>query len=192
VTDRDEDLVRIAVAGDPEAFATLVRRHERRIYNVCLRMVGSPDDAGDATQDAFLTAYRKLGTFRGDAAFTTWLHRIALNACYDMLRKRRRTASLVSSEGEELTARLASVDDPADDSIAAIDVQRALSAVPHEFRVALVLHDVHDVPVREVAAILEIPVGTVKSRLHRGRVALARQLAPEPSPADRPSKDRRP
>src|SRR5438874_10571464 len=86
----DRELVQRSVDGDRFAFAQLVRRHERRVYNLAYRMLGREEDARDATQDAFLTALRKLSTFRGDAAFSTWMHRVTVNACYDILRKRRR------------------------------------------------------------------------------------------------------
>ena len=86
----DRELVARAVAGDRFAFGLLIRRHERRVYNLAYRMLGREEDARDATQDAFLVAMRKLSSFRGDAAFTTWMHRVTVNACYDLLRKRKR------------------------------------------------------------------------------------------------------
>lgn len=192
MTDSDEDLVRRAVGGDRAAFTRLMERHERRVYNLCLRMVGDVDDASDATQDAFLTAYRKLSSFRGEAAFTTWLHRVAINASYDLLRKRGRTPVLASSTDHPVEdERIEPAPDHADETTGAIEVQRALLAIPEEFRAALVLHDAQDVPVQEVADILGVPVGTVKSRLHRGRVALARALGVgEPERGERPSKGR--
>jgi RNA polymerase sigma-70 factor (ECF subfamily) len=190
VSDADEDLVRRAVDGDRSAFAQLMERHERRIYNLCLRMVGDLDDASDATQDAFLTAYRRLSSFRGEAAFTTWLHRVAVNASYDLLRKRGR-APVLSNDPPAEEERVAPAPDHADETTDAIEVQRALLAIPEEFRAPLILHDAQDVPVQQVADILGVPVGTVKSRLHRGRIALARALeVGEPEQDERPSKDR--
>lgn len=188
--ENDEELVRRAIGGDSSAFAELMERHERRVYNLCLRMTGNPDDAADATQDAFLTTYRKLSSFRGQAKFTTWLHRVAVNACYDLLRKRSRAPQLAGSEQQAAVAeRTDSTPDHADEVAGTLDVARALATVPEEFRAALVLHDVQDVPVQEVAEILGVAVGTVKSRLHRGRVALARGLrAEEPDTRQRPSK----
>jgi RNA polymerase sigma-70 factor (ECF subfamily) len=194
VPDSDEELVRRATGGDPQAFSSLMERHERRVYNLCLRMTGDPDDASDATQDTFLTTYRRLSSFRGQAAFTTWLHRVAVNACYDLLRKRARAPLLANSEESEgAIERGKPAPDHADEAAGTIDVARALAAVQEEFRAALVLHDVQDVSVQEVAAILDVPVGTVKSRLHRGRIALARALEPrEPGEPERPSKGRIP
>ncbi len=183
--ERDEDLVRRYLGGDRSAFATLVERHERRMYNLALRMTGREEDARDATQDAFLTALRKLSTFRGEAAFTTWMHRVTVNACYDLLRKRRR-APLYEFEPTEQEAAIPAPDH-ADATTTAIDVRRALVQVPDDFRAVLILHDVQDLPYDEIASVLGIPVGTVKSRLHRGRVALARALSGERPDAPQPS-----
>jgi RNA polymerase sigma-70 factor, ECF subfamily len=171
----DEDLVRRYLSGDRAAFAALIERHERRVYNLALRMTGREEDARDATQDAFLTVLRKLSSFRGEAAFTTWLHRVTVNACYDLLRKRQRAPML--ERGDDLPAiEPPPAPDPAEDSSLSLDVQRALTQVPEDFRAVMILHDVHDLRQEEVAEILGVPVGTVKSRLHRGRVALARAM----------------
>lgn len=181
--ERDEDLVRRCVGGDRSAFGVLVQRHERRVYNLSLRMTGREEDARDATQEAFLTALRKLSSFRGEAAFTTWLHRVTVNACYDLLRKRQRAPLLDRLPEHEIEPPPAP--DHADATIGAIDVQRALLQVPEDFRAVLVLHDVQDLAYDEIARALDIPIGTVKSRLHRARVALARALG-EPSGRERP------
>ncbi len=172
----DAYLVRRFQAGDTDAFTSLMRRHERSVYNLAFRMLGRTEDARDATQDAFLSCYRHLSTFRGDAAFSTWLHRIAVNACYDTLRKRPAVTSI-----EEEVPDPATVADPSDRSAEAADVQRALLEVPPEYRAVLILHEIQDQPVEAVAAALDIPVGTVKSRLHRARVALGRALAGNPA-----------
>lgn len=172
MTPPDELLVRRFLEGDDASFAELVRRHERRVYNLCLRMMGQPEDARDATQDAFLTALRKLRGFRGDAAFSTWLHRVAVNACYDILRRRqRRPEEPLPEEPGPLPGDIA-------ETVAdVVDVQAALLLVPEEFRAVLILHDVQDLPYDEIADIVGVPLGTVKSRLHRGRVALAALLS---------------
>jgi RNA polymerase sigma-70 factor (ECF subfamily) len=151
-------------------------------------MTGREEDARDATQDAFLTALRKLSSFRGEAAFTTWMHRVTVNACYDLLRKRQRAPLL--ERGDDLPAHEPPpAPDHADDLSLSIDVQRALMAVPEDFRAVMILHDVQDLPQEEVAAALGIPVGTVKSRLHRGRIALARAMGAE-GRRERPGADR--
>lgn len=186
---RDEDLVRRFQAGDRGAFAALVARHERRVYNLALRMTGREEDARDATQDAFLAALRKLHTFRGEAAFTTWMHRVTVNACYDLLRKRQRAPLPLEARGAEddRPPPEPPAPDHAEEVGTAIDVRRALLQVPEEFRAVLVLCDIQDLSYEEAAHVLGVPVGTVKSRLHRGRVALGRLLAGERPGAPRPS-----
>src|SRR5205823_3665460 len=141
-----------------------------------------PEDARDAAQDAFLSCFRHLDRFRGDSAFGTWLHRITVNACYDALR--RRPPEPVPLQGLEP----APAPDHADRATAAVDVQRALSKVPMEFRAVMIMHDVQGLPYEEVAEALGVPLGTVKSRLHRGRLVLARLLAGEPEAAPAASK----
>jgi RNA polymerase sigma-70 factor, ECF subfamily len=178
--DPDDQLVRRAVEGDQGAFTELVRRHERRVFAVTMRMLGREEDALDATQDAFLTVFRKIDQFRGESAFTTWLHRIAVNACYDILRKKARQPVLhLAGEDDRMPEAGPPVADHAGDVAGGIDVARALLEVPEDFRAVLVLADVHDLAYEEIAAILDIPTGTVKSRLHRGRVALARVMGVE-------------
>lgn len=175
--DPDEQLVHRVVEGDHEAFNELVRRHERRVFAVTMRMLGREEDALDATQDAFLTVFRKIGQFRGESAFTTWLHRIAVNACYDILRKKARQPVLhLAGEDDRQIEEGPPVADHAGAVAGGIEAARALLEVPEDFRAVLVLADVHDLAYEEIAAILEIPIGTVKSRLHRGRVALARVM----------------
>lgn len=180
----DEELVRRFLEGDRDAFGDLVQRHERRVYNLAYRMLGNREEARDAMQDVFLTCLRKLGAFRGESAFATWLHRVTVNQCYDTLRRRAREQPV-----EEQPEPRDAVPDPASAAAAAVDVQRALMAVPPEFRAVLVMHDVQGIPYDEIAEALGAPVGTVKSRLHRGRVALARALGErgEPHRVPRPS-----
>ncbi|HYU56960.1 MAG TPA: sigma-70 family RNA polymerase sigma factor [Actinomycetota bacterium] len=168
----DEELVRRYRAGDGGAFTDLVRRHEPRVYNLALRMLGRAEDARDAAQDTFLTVLRKLDGFRGDARFTTWLYRVTSNTCYDLLRKRRREGPATDELPET-----AAPDDPESAAIARADVARAIGKVPEEFRLVLLLHDVEDLGHAEIASIVGVPIGTVKSRLHRGRVALGRLLS---------------
>jgi len=190
----DGELVRRFLAGDAGAATDLITRHERRVYAVCLRVLGNPDDAADAAQDALLAMIRKLDGFRGEAAFTTWLYRVAMNVCYDHLRRAKRRPVL--RRDEDAPAPEPALDDHADAVAGAHDVAAALARVPEDFRVAIVLADVHDLPYDEIAKVLDLPVGTVKSRVHRGRIALAKALgigAPS-EPADRSatSKETRP
>jgi RNA polymerase sigma-70 factor (ECF subfamily) len=179
----DDDLVRRFQQGQEEAFVQLMRRHERRVYNLAYRMLGNAEEARDAAQDAFLSCFRNLGRFREESAFSTWLHRIAVNVCYDSLRKRSTHPVEAIRFPEAPTAP-----DHGDQAATSIDVQRALLAVSPEFRAVLILHEIQDLPVEEVAAALDLPVGTVKSRLHRGRVALGRALSGEPEGTRPPSK----
>jgi len=192
VTDvTDELLVQRFVAGDVNAFTELVTRHEPHVYRLCLRILSDRDDAADATQDAFLVVVRKLDQFRGDAAFSTWLHRVTVNVCYDHLRKAQRRPVVRRLDDDQPEPEAGPpVADHAEAVADAHDVAAALAEVPEDFRVALVLADVQDLPYEEIARVLDVPVGTVKSRVHRGRIALARAmgLAGEPSrePIDLP------
>lgn len=181
----DGDLISRHLAGDPRAFTELMERHQRRVYNLAYRMLGNAPDAADAAQEVFLTCLRKLSGFRGDAAFSTWLYRVALNVCHDALRKRGR--ELLFEEPPEAPLA-AAAPDPADAAAAAADVQRALMRVPEEFRTVLILHDVQDLPYEEIAETVGVPLGTVKSRLHRARAALGRVLRGEPADPSPPSK----
>jgi RNA polymerase sigma-70 factor (ECF subfamily) len=193
-SDSDERLVRRFQEGSADAFEVLVQRHGTRVYNLCFRILGDPEEAADASQDTFLAALRKLNTFRGDSAFTTWLHRVAVNACYDSLRRKRRRPliQIVRDEDDERPEPSLPSPDHADQVVFSVDVGRALMEVPEEFRVVLVLADVQDLPYDEIARVLEIPVGTVKSRVFRGRAALGRALGVargEPSRASQASEE---
>jgi RNA polymerase sigma-70 factor (ECF subfamily) len=171
----DGDLVSRFLDGDRSAFTALMERHERRVYNLAYRMLGRAEDAADASQETWLICLRKLSGFRGTSAFTTWLHRVAVNVCLDALRKRAREDPAAGDELEPPPAP-----DPTEATAGTLDVQRALMQVPEEFRAALILHDVQGVPYEEIADSLGAPLGTVKSRIHRGRVALARALGEHP------------
>ena len=185
-SDTDERLVRRFQEGSAEAFEVLVQRHGTRVYNLCFRILGDPEEAADASQDTLLAALRKLNTFRGDSAFT--------NSCYDSLRRKRRRPLLqiVRDEDDDRPEPSLPSPDHADQVVLSVDVGRALMEVPEEFRVVLVLADVQDLPYDEIARVLEIPVGTVKSRVFRGRAALGRALGSargEPSRASRASEE---
>lgn len=191
---QDDELVRRFLAGDAPAFTDLVERHRDRVYGVCLRVIGNAEDAADAAQETFVTVFRKLDQFRGDAQFTTWLHRVTVNTCYDLLRKRRRQPLLRSLPDDEgpLPEPGPPVADHADEVVGTHDAALALAAVPVEFRIAVVLADIEDLPYDQIARVLDVPVGTVKSRVHRGRLALARAMgldAREPGPRSQPSEE---
>jgi RNA polymerase sigma-70 factor, ECF subfamily len=189
VTDpSDEALLAAHLRGDPRAFGELVARHERRIYGLCLRILGNREDAEDATQEAFLAALRKAASFRRAAAFSTWLYRIAVNAATDQARRRGR-ARLAALDPEDAGLAVAPGSELGEVVASAVAVQTALTQVPEEFRVAVVLCDLYRVPYADAAQILEVPVGTVKSRVFRGRLALADRLGtptPPGTDSDRP------
>jgi RNA polymerase sigma-70 factor (ECF subfamily) len=166
----DADLLARHAAGDPDAFAVLVRRHRDRLWAVALRTTGDPDEAADALQDAMLSAHRAAGSFRGDAAVTTWLHRVVVNACLDRMRRRAARPTVPLPEHDH--AHPVDPDDRLGRRELAWEIERALATLPDEQRAALVLVDVQGYPVDEAAAILQIPVGTVKSRCARGRAKL--------------------
>lgn len=165
----DADLLAGHVDGDPDAFAELFRRHRDRMWAIALRTMGDPEEAADALQDALISAFRRAGSFRGEAAVTTWLHRIVINACLDRIRRKavRPTVPLVDQ----------ALPDPSADREVGLDVAAALARIPAEQRAALVLIDMQGYSVEEAAAILDIPVGTVKSRCARGRARLLPYLA---------------
>lgn len=170
----DRDLLAAHCAGHPDAFAEIFRRHRDRLWAVAVRTCGDRDMAADAVQDAFLSAYRHAGSFRGDAQVTTWLHRIVVNACLDRLRRRRPTSDLESLD----PSLLAVPGDAAADVDTALAVHAALRTLPEGQRAALVLVDMHGLKVSEAAQVLGVAEGTVKSRCARGRAALARLLLP--------------
>lgn len=184
----DQDLLRAHVDGDPDAFGVLFARHRDRLWAVAVRTMGNREDAADGLQDGLIAAYRRAATFRGDAAVTTWLHRVVVNACLDRLRaaKVRRTDPLPDDLEEyrdrgSTASAAPATDDPADLSVRSERrhlVLAALSALPLEQRAALVLVDMEGYSVAEAAEVLDCAVGTVKSRCSRGRARLAEALAP--------------
>ncbi|WP_098007563.1 RNA polymerase sigma factor SigM [Streptomyces sp. sk226] len=183
----DSELLARHVAGDPDAFGELVRRHRDRLWAVALRTLGDREEAADAVQDALVKAFRAAHTFRGQSAVTTWLHRITVNACLDRVRKAasRRTSPVDDPERlDQLLEPHESAEAPAVRQDLHRQLQKALDTLPAEQRAALVLVDMQGYPVAEAAEILEVPSGTVKSRCARGRARLAplvRHLRAEPS-----------
>ncbi|RCG14320.1 RNA polymerase sigma factor SigM [Streptomyces diacarni] len=171
----DKDLLDRHVAGDPDAFGELVRRHRDRLWAVALRTLGDREEAADAVQDALISAYRAAHTFRGRSAVTTWLHRITVNACLDRARKAasRRAAPTDDTERlEQLLEPEESAAGPVERDAVHRELVSALSQLPAEQRAALVLVDMQGYPVAEAAEVLEVAVGTVKSRCARGRARL--------------------
>lgn len=175
------ELVQRARQGSEEAFAALVERNQKRIYNLTLRMTGNPDDAAELCQEAFLNAWKGLGRFQGESAFSTWLHRLAVNVCIDFLRreKRRQDMSLtVSLDGEE-EARQVQLPDEHDGPDRILEraelrrlVREGLDALTPEHRQVLVLRELEGLTYHEIAALLSLEEGTVKSRIARARISL--------------------
>ncbi len=177
----DAELLRRHVAGDAQAFGMLFARHRNRLWAVALRTMGDPSDAEDGLQDALVSAYRRAGTFRGDSAVTTWLHRVVVNACLDRIRagKVRATDPLPEQLDEAVADGTVTGSPAPDPETVALATERrdavlaALAQLPVEQRAALVLVDMEGYSVAEAAAILDCAVGTVKSRCARGRTRLA-------------------
>jgi RNA polymerase sigma-70 factor (ECF subfamily) len=165
----DRDLMAQHCAGDPEAFGELFRRHRDRMWAVALRTTSNRELAADCLQEAFIAAFRRAESYRGDAAVTTWLHRIVVNACLDRLRRERPVTALPEHD-------LPDRHDATGQAETRLDVREALARLPEGQRMALVLVDMHGLPVAEAAAVLEVAEGTVKSRCARGRAALAAML----------------
>lgn len=165
----DKELMALHNDGDPDAFAEIFRRHQHRMWGVAVRTCGNPDLAADAVQDAFISAFRRSQSYRGDAAVTTWLHRIVVNASLDRLRREKPTAELPETEIPDRRDAPRDVD-------TRLAVTAALGQLPEQQRAALVLVDMYAVPVAEAAEILQVAEGTVKSRCFRGRAALAALL----------------
>ena len=176
----DADCVRrIIQRGETDAFEILVRRHEKSIFNLVYRMLGDYDDAAEVSQEVFLSAYRAIGQFRGDANFSTWLYRIALNHATT----RRRSMS----SRQQKTVPIDDMEPLSDPELGPAEtlerkeirerVQLALNKLEPDDATMILLRDLQDISYDEVARVLEIPVGTVKSRLHRARQALKTQLA---------------
>lgn len=178
----DQHLIDNCLAGQAEAFGQLVERYQHRLYGSLVHVTGSTEQAQDIAQDAFVHAFEKLSTFRGQSAFYSWLFRIALNAAVSARRKTRRVTGSVDAmreaTGEEpVDGRASSAPDYAAD----VDdrqrlVRRALAQLPEEYRTALVLKEMDDLKYEEIAEILGVPLGTVRSRIHRARQELRSRL----------------
>ncbi len=187
----DDELVAAAQAGDQRALDALLRRHYDRLHAVCRRIAGATRDADDATQEAMIGIVRGLPRFDRRARFSTWAYRIATNAALDELRRRKRRPTLHTVTDD---SRLAEPVDPAADAHVGAVVERmsidaALDSLPEDFRAAVVLRDVADLDYAEIAEALDVPVGTVKSRIARGRRQLADALGNRDRRPRRPSAD---
>ena len=188
----DHELVTAAQGGDRGALDQLLRRHYDRVHAVCRRITGHDADAADAAQDAMIAIVRNLDRFDGRSSFGTWAYRIATNASLDELRRRKRRGAPVPSADDGDHADVEHADPDSGERVEAIGdhmaLDAALRALSDEYRLPVVLRDVADLDYAEIAAVLDIPAGTVKSRIARGRASLAKALSPENDrePTDRP------
>lgn len=176
----DHELIGRVVTGDREAFDEIMRSHEDRVFSVCMRIMSDREQALDATQDTFLTVFRKAEQFKGDSALGTWIYRIAVNTCYDQIRKSQRKR--VEALPDHLDPSDPSAQEAIDSAALRPEIQDALAGIPIEFRAAVILSDIEGMSLPEVALALGVPVGTVKSRVFRGRRLLAKRLGNQPDP----------
>jgi len=175
----DATLVARARQGDREAFTELVTQYQVPLYNMALRMVGAADDAADITQDAFLRAWEKIGGLRS-APFKSWLFQIAVNLCYDHFRRRRRLG-VMPEKGEEVRVVSLGISAPdPEERVQALErnrlVRQSISSLEPDFRAALILRDINGMAYEEIAAVLRVPLGTVKSRIARARAHVQERL----------------
>ncbi|HEX3420556.1 MAG TPA: sigma-70 family RNA polymerase sigma factor [Candidatus Udaeobacter sp.] len=175
------DLVASAQRGEEWAFEALFIQHKQRVYALCLRMVGNTADAEDLTQDAFLQVYRKIHTFRGESAFSTWMHRIAVNTV--LMRLRKKTVNVMpleddtrEDESNESPREYGAPDLALTGAIDRMNLTRALALLPAGYRQAFVLHDVEGYEHNEIAKLLGCTIGNSKSQLHKARVKLRKLL----------------
>jgi RNA polymerase sigma-70 factor (ECF subfamily) len=171
-----------AKAGDQAAFEALVRAYEKRVFALTLRLCGNPEDAREAAQDAFLAAWQGLAFFRGDASFSTWLYRLTANACTDLLRREQRHASAAgpSMDDEALHLDLPASGETPHEAAERAELRQAietgLQTLPAEFRTVLILRELHQLSYEEIAQVTDVDLGTVKSRISRGRRLLRKFL----------------
>jgi RNA polymerase sigma-70 factor (ECF subfamily) len=171
----DEQIVERTLSGEIEAFGLLVRRWEKKIYGLALRMLGRSEDAKDASQEVFLTAYRNLRQFRGEARFSSWLYRIAVNCCYNKLRERN--ANIVPLDDAVGLATEEKISGRLQRKELAERVRTAVRALPPELREVVIMKEYEDLTFNEIADILKIPVSTAKTRLYTGLDQLRKRLA---------------
>jgi RNA polymerase sigma-70 factor (ECF subfamily) len=183
----DRELVAAAQGGDRGALDALLRRHADRLHAVCRRVTGNDADALDATQEAMIAIVRGLDRFDGRSAFSTWAYRVATNACLDELRRRRRRPEPTADEDLDVVAASSSGPGPSLDEVGErVDIDAALATLAPEFRAAVVLRDLVGLDYAEIGEVLGAPVGTVKSRIARGRAARAAALGNPTLGAERP------
>ena len=182
MTRTDEELVALSIGGDVESFNQLVVRWERPIYALAYRVIGREEEARDVVQETFLRAFRGIGNFRGQAKFSSWVYRIALNLCRDWIRRERRRPILPAPEGVDVI-ELAAEQGPAEsieDLVARNDMSQVvadlMTRLPEEQRTAIILKEYHGMTFQEIADLQGVPLSTVKTRLYQGLTVLRRHL----------------
>ena len=182
-TAKDLELTRAAGDGSMAAFEEIYKRHHRRVYSICLRMLQNTSEAEDLTQDVFIQLYRKIASFRGDSAFTTWLHRMTVNQVLMHFRKRTVKYEKTTEEGDTPDQMVAGTTDPNKMRIVdKIALDNAIEQLPTGYKNVFVLHDVEGYEHEEVARILGCSVGTSKSQLHKARLKFQNLLKRKPNP----------
>jgi RNA polymerase sigma-70 factor, ECF subfamily len=201
--DAEPQLIARAQGGDESAFAALYNAHKRRVYSLCLRMTGNTAEAEDLSQEAFLQLFRKISTFRGESAFSTWLHRLAVNVVLMHLRKKGLQQisldEVDTSQGEPVKRDYGDDDRRLLGSVDRISLARAIEGLPPGYRTVFVLHDLEGYEHNEIATIMECSVGNSKSQLHKARMKLrewlrqnrTRSKAGSQAAADGPRRDER-
>jgi RNA polymerase sigma-70 factor (ECF subfamily) len=180
----DRRLISESLNGRPAAFGDLVRRYQDRLFNAVVRVVDNADDAQDVVQDAFVNAYQSLASFKGDAEFYTWLYRIAFNTAVSLRRRRRALVSLETGRDGEAVV---DPQDPSEETRPGVALERtedeaalqaALGRLSAEHRTVLVLKDIEGMKYEQIAEVLAVPIGTIRSRIHRARLELRELLDP--------------
>ena len=177
----EKELILLLQQGDESAFETILHLYEKKVYTLCRRMCGNDEDAQEAAQDAFLSLWRSAKSFRGDASLSTWLYRLATNACIDLLRRNKRGGERVSLDDEETTLELVDESPLPEQALERKETQRlvekGLAALPEDYRAILLLREAEGLSYAEIAEAMHMELGTVKSRISRGRVLLRNYLS---------------
>lgn len=188
MTDTEKIFLKKSQEGDIASFEQLIARHQQKVYNIAYRMMGNEEDAKDAAQEALIKIYKSVSKFRGDSGFSTWVYRIAINACKDELRKKKHNIISLDKEIEteegsiknELADQGLKPDELVEQAELNETIQEAINQLPEQNRIAIILRDIQGFSYEDISSTLECPVGTVKSRINRGRKLLKDCLKQNP------------
>ncbi|MEK4487671.1 RNA polymerase sigma factor SigW [Psychrobacillus sp. FSL H8-0484] len=181
--------IKQVLKGDKDAFAEIVDLYQHRLFQVCYRMLGNRHEAEDISQEAFVRAFINIHTFDQKRKFSTWLYRIATNLCIDRIRKKKPDlyldAEVKGTEGLDMYSQIAAAEELPEEELMKLElqdrIQYEISRLPDKYRSAIVLKYMEELSLQEISEILELPLGTVKTRIHRGREALRKQLSKQPN-----------